>query len=88
MTEADVSGLDMDIVSPRTSRDTLERDVPVIRLENDAELRVWRAFIHDSTIALCCAMGPPVKKSHILTGDLYSTLYQHQKRIKLHFASV
>ncbi|XP_039991122.1 serine/threonine-protein kinase 33 [Xiphias gladius] len=39
MTEADVSGLDMDIVSPRTSRDTLERDVPVIRLENDAELR-------------------------------------------------
>ncbi|XP_071344660.1 serine/threonine-protein kinase 33 isoform X2 [Trachinotus anak] len=41
MTEADVSGLDMDMdmVSPRTNRDTLERDVPVIRLENDAELR-------------------------------------------------
>ncbi|XP_040898084.1 serine/threonine-protein kinase 33 [Toxotes jaculatrix] len=39
MTDADVSGLDMDMVSPRTTRDTQERDVPVIRLENEAELR-------------------------------------------------
>ncbi|XP_026233477.1 serine/threonine-protein kinase 33 isoform X2 [Anabas testudineus] len=39
MREADVTGLDMDMVSPRTTRDTLERDVPVIRLENDVELR-------------------------------------------------
>ncbi|XP_022621094.1 serine/threonine-protein kinase 33 isoform X2 [Seriola dumerili] len=39
MTEADVSGLDMDMVSPRTNRDTLERDVPAKRLENDAKLR-------------------------------------------------
>uniref|UniRef100_A0A4W6DMP6 Serine/threonine kinase 33 n=1 Tax=Lates calcarifer TaxID=8187 RepID=A0A4W6DMP6_LATCA len=31
----DVSGLDMDMVSPRTSRDTSEKHVPVIRLEED-----------------------------------------------------
>ncbi|XP_023261309.1 serine/threonine-protein kinase 33 [Seriola lalandi dorsalis] len=44
MTEADVSGLDMDMVSPRTNRDTLERDVPAKRLENDAKLREIYTF--------------------------------------------
>ncbi|XP_058484622.1 serine/threonine-protein kinase 33 isoform X3 [Solea solea] len=39
MTEADVSGFVMDVPSPRTGRYPLERDVPVIRLKNDAELR-------------------------------------------------
>lgn len=57
MREADVTGLDMDMVSLRTTRDTLERDVPVIRLENDAELRVWRASkCYDFTTVLCCAL--------------------------------
>ncbi|XP_029001310.1 serine/threonine-protein kinase 33 isoform X2 [Betta splendens] len=39
MREADVTGLDMDMVSLRTTRDTLEKDVPSIRLEKDSELR-------------------------------------------------
>ncbi|KAG7483047.1 serine serine/threonine-protein kinase 33 isoform X1 [Solea senegalensis] len=39
MTEADVSGFVMDVPSPRAGRYPLERDVPVIRLKNDAELR-------------------------------------------------
>lgn len=54
----DVSGLDMDMVSPRTSRDTSEKHVPVIRLEEDAELRVWRASSPDSTTLLSCAVRP------------------------------
>uniref|UniRef100_A0A665W685 Serine/threonine kinase 33 n=1 Tax=Echeneis naucrates TaxID=173247 RepID=A0A665W685_ECHNA len=35
----DVSGLDMDMVSPWNNKDTSERDVPVIRLEKDSDLR-------------------------------------------------
>ncbi len=61
MTEADVSGLGMNMVSPRASRDTLERNVPLIRLEDDADLRVQRVSIHGSTTDLCCAVGPPLK---------------------------
>ncbi|XP_076584898.1 serine/threonine-protein kinase 33 isoform X1 [Chaetodon auriga] len=39
MTQADVGVLGMNMVSPRTSRDTLERNVPLIRLDDDADLR-------------------------------------------------
>ncbi|XP_070688144.1 serine/threonine-protein kinase 33 [Pempheris klunzingeri] len=39
MTQTDVSGLGMNMVSPWTSRDTLERKAPLIRLEDDADLR-------------------------------------------------
>lgn len=39
----------MNMVSPWTNRDTLERNVPLMRLDNDADLWVWRASIHDST---------------------------------------
>lgn len=74
MTQTHVSGLGMNMVSARTSRDTLARNVPYIRLEDDADLRVRIASFPDSTAVLCCAMRPPLKKSHILTGDLYSIL--------------
>ncbi|XP_034385449.1 serine/threonine-protein kinase 33 isoform X2 [Cyclopterus lumpus] len=39
MTDVFVSGLGINMVSTQTSRDTLERNVPLIRLENDADLR-------------------------------------------------
>ncbi|KAK5874012.1 hypothetical protein PBY51_018999 [Eleginops maclovinus] len=39
MTQACVGGIGMNMVSPWTSRDTLERNVPLIRLEDDADLR-------------------------------------------------
>ncbi|XP_042343614.1 serine/threonine-protein kinase 33 [Plectropomus leopardus] len=39
MTKAYVRGLGMNMVSPRTSKDTLERNVPFIRLQDDADLR-------------------------------------------------
>ena len=51
----------MNMVSPWTSRDTLERNVPLIRLEDDADLRVW---------ILQSSVGPPLKISRTLTGDL------------------
>lgn len=88
MTPADVSGLGMNIAFPQTSKKTLRRNVPSIRLADKADLRVWRASIHDSITVLFCAIRPPSQRSHILTGDLCSTLYLYQKRIKLHFAAV
>nr|XP_046244106.1 serine/threonine-protein kinase 33 isoform X2 [Scatophagus argus] len=39
MTQADVSGLNMSMVSPGINRDTLERNAPLIRLDDDADLR-------------------------------------------------
>ncbi|XP_044059222.1 serine/threonine-protein kinase 33 isoform X2 [Siniperca chuatsi] len=39
MTQAEVCGSGLSMVSPRTSRDTLERNVPSIRLEDDVDLR-------------------------------------------------
>ncbi|XP_030270339.1 serine/threonine-protein kinase 33 isoform X2 [Sparus aurata] len=39
MTQADVSGFGMSMVSPRTSRDTQERNAPLIRLNDVADLR-------------------------------------------------
>ncbi|XP_054473820.1 serine/threonine-protein kinase 33 isoform X2 [Anoplopoma fimbria] len=39
MTHVFVSGLGINMVSMQTSKDTLERNVPLIRLENDADLR-------------------------------------------------
>ncbi|TDH17037.1 hypothetical protein EPR50_G00004220 [Perca flavescens] len=39
MTQAYASGLDMNMLSLQTSSDTLERNVPLIRLEDDADLR-------------------------------------------------
>ncbi|XP_045889416.1 serine/threonine-protein kinase 33 isoform X2 [Micropterus dolomieu] len=39
MAQADVCWSGMSMVSPRTSRDTFERNVPLIRLEDDADLR-------------------------------------------------
>ncbi|KAM7406085.1 hypothetical protein PAMP_000487 [Pampus punctatissimus] len=39
MTQADVSGLGMNMVSPRTGRGTVERDAPHIRLDDDADLK-------------------------------------------------
>lgn len=64
MREADVTGLDMDMVSPRTTRDTQERDVRVIRLENDAELRVCRASAMILPQSFVVLWRSPVKKSH------------------------
>ena len=88
MTQADVSGFGMSMVSPRTSRDTQERNVPLIRLNDVADLRVWRTSMYDATIVLCCAMGPPLTKPQILTGELYRIHYLQEKRIKLHCAAV
>ncbi|KAM8763177.1 serine/threonine-protein kinase 33 isoform 2-T2 [Acanthopagrus schlegelii] len=44
MTQADVSGFGMSMVSPRTSRDTQERNVPLIRLNDVADLREIYTF--------------------------------------------
>lgn len=73
MTQADVSGLCKNMVSQRTGRNTVENDAPHIRLDDDADLKVWRASVHESTTVLCFALGPPLNKSHSHTGELYST---------------
>ncbi|CAK6954759.1 LOW QUALITY PROTEIN: serine/threonine-protein kinase 33 [Scomber scombrus] len=44
MTQADVSGLDMNMVSQRTGRDTVEKEAPHIRLEDDADLKEIYTF--------------------------------------------
>ncbi|KAK2854000.1 hypothetical protein Q5P01_006661 [Channa striata] len=44
MRETDVTGLDMDVVSLQATRDKQKRNIPVIRLENDAELRAIYKF--------------------------------------------
>lgn len=66
MTEADVSGFVMEVVSSRNSRYTLQRDVPVIRLKSDAELRVWsddtRSF---HNLMFCGAVASRVTYTHV-----------------------
>lgn len=66
MTQADVSGSDTNMVSLWNNRDTPERNVPLIRLDNDADLRVWNASIHDSTTfnMLCCGAATE-KVTHV-----------------------
>lgn len=77
----------MNMVSQRTGRDTVEKEAPHIRLEDDADLKVRRASMHQSTSVLCCALGPPLNKSHSHTGNSI-VLHLHQKRIRLHVAAV
>lgn len=62
MTLADVSGLHVNMESLPATGDTLERNVPLIRLDSDDDLRVWSAPIHKSN-----AVAPPLKQSRILT---------------------
>jgi len=73
----------MNQVPTRTSTTALERDVPVIRLKNDADLRVWRASVLDCR----AAVGTSLSKLQIVAGDLHSTHNLHQKRSKLHFSA-
>lgn len=76
------------MVSLWTNRDTLERNVPLIRLDNDADLRVWRASIHDSaTFYMLCYGATTEKVTHTVIGRDCTALCLQPRITKLPIAS-